>query len=237
MNGVPAETGKNFRKKGHGKDFEKNLKKNIEIGFEQNLGNSFGKKFKEKDNLSACPDLSGEKFWVSGDDRSTFLKMKHEFKDFLYWNLVTLTLLLSAGFAIGIRSTGWLIAYIFVVFFHFNILEQRFFCTHCPYYSRGGEKFRCMMNWGWPKHFRPRPYPPGKFDLAITTMGFIIVIFFPIPWLLKEPFLLGAYSVSILIFLLTIWKYECSHCIYFGCPFNRVTPEVRRGFELSRRIK
>jgi hypothetical protein len=181
-------------------------------------------------------DLSEEEVWISGDDRCVFLNMKHEFKDFLYWNFVTLTLLLSAGFAIGIRSTGWLIAYIFVVFFHFNILEQRFFCTHCPYYSRDGEKFRCMMNWGWPKHFRPRPCPPGKFDIAITTLGFIIVIFFPIPWLLKEPFLLGAYSVSILLFLLTIWKYECSHCIYFGCPFNRVPAETKKEFEESRKI-
>jgi hypothetical protein len=249
MNDVTTETRNNFQKKGCEKGFKENLDKSIEIGFEKNLEKNLEKKFKAKDNLSATEtrnnfqkkgcdilDLSEEEVWISGDDRCVFLNMKHEFKDFLYWNFVTLTLLLSAGFAIGIRSTGWLIAYIFVVFFHFNILEQRFFCTHCPYYSRDGEKFRCMMNWGWPKHFRPRPCPPGKFDIAITTLGFIIVIFFPIPWLLKEPFLLGAYSVSILLFLLTIWKYECSHCIYFGCPFNRVPAETKKEFEESRKI-
>lgn len=181
-------------------------------------------------------ELSAEDFQVSDSMGCASLKTKHEFKDFLYWNFVTLTLLVSAGIAIGIYSTGWLLAYIFLVFFHFNILEQRFFCTHCPYYPEEGKKLRCMMNWGWPRHFKPRPYPPGKFDLAITTLGFIAVITFPILWLLKEPFLFGAYSVSILIFLLTIWKYECCHCIYFGCPFNRVPAEVRKEFEEQRSV-
>ncbi len=190
--------------------------------------------FKNKSNLSDNFDISADQFRVSGSNRCASLKIKHEFKDFLYWNFVTLILLFSAGLAIGIYSTGWMFAYIFLVIFHFNILEQRFFCTHCPYYARDGKKLRCMMNWAWPKHFRPRPYPPGKFDLAITTLGFIAVIIFPIPWLLKELFLLGSYSVSILIFLLTIWRYECSHCIYFGCPFNRVPVELRKEFEEKR---
>ncbi|RXA19760.1 hypothetical protein EQO05_07905 [Methanosarcina sp. MSH10X1] len=185
----------------------------------------------KKGALSGNVKLPGEKLRMSGSGGCISLKMKHEFKDFLYWNFVTLILLFSAGLAIGIYSTGWLLVYVFLVFFHFDILEQRFFCTHCPYYATGGIKQRCMMSWGWPKHFKPRPYPPGKFDLAITTLGFLIVIFFPISWLLKEPFLMGTYSVSILIFLLTIWKYECSHCIYFGCPFNRVPAEIRRKFE------
>jgi len=42
---------------------------------------------------------------------------------------------------------------------------------------------------------------------------------------------LGAYLISMLIFLLTIWRYECPHCIYFSCPFNRVPIEVRKKFE------
>lgn len=189
--------------------------------------------FEKRDSRSEKIELSGRKLRVSGSDRYVSLKMKHEFKDFLYWNFVTLSLLFSAGLAIGIYSTGYLLAYVFLVFFHFYILEPRFFCTHCPYYAKSENKVRCMMNWGWPKHFRSRPYPPGKFDLAITTLGFLIVIFFPIPWLLKEPFLMVTYSVSILVFLLTIWRYECSHCIYFGCPFNRVPAEVKKEFEKS----
>jgi len=189
------------------------------------------KEFENGNRLSGNFELSGGEIQESFSDRCASLRTKHEFKDFLYWNFVTLTILFSAGFAIGISSTGWLLAYIFIVFFHFNILEQRFFCTHCPYYGGEGKRLRCMMNWGWPRHFRSRPYPPSKFDLVITTLGFIVVILFPLPWLLKEPFLLGAYFISILIFLLTIWRYECSRCIYFGCPFNRVPVEVRKEFE------
>ena len=187
--------------------------------------------FEKKSEYSENGQLSGSKLQVSCSSRCASLKMEHKFQDFLYWNFVTLTILFSAGLAIGISSTGWLLAYIFIIFFHFNILEQYFFCTHCPYYPAEGKKLRCMMNWGWPKHFKPSPYPPGKFDLAITSMGFIVLLLFPLPWLLKIPFLLGTYLVSILIFLLTIWRYECSRCIYFGCPFNRVSAEVRKEFE------
>jgi len=194
------------------------------------------KDFKKRGNLSDNFDLSGNGFRLSDSKRCSSLKIKHEFKDFLYWNFVTLTLLFSAGLAIGIHSTEWMIAYIFLIFFHFYVLEQRFFCTHCPYYAMSKNKVRCMMNWGWPKYFKPRPYPPGKMDLAITTLGFIGVILLPLPWLLKEPFLLGAYLVSISIFLLTIWRYECCQCIYFGCPFNRVSVEVRNEFERKKRL-
>jgi hypothetical protein len=188
-------------------------------------------KFKKRDGFSKNIELSKEEFQTVGSGRCVSLRVEHEFKDFLYWNFVTLTILFSAGLAIGINSTGWLLAYIFIVLFHFGILEQRFFCTHCPYFVRGEKCLRCMMNWGWPRHFKPRQYPPGKFDLVITSLGFIILILFPLPWLLKIPFLLGAYLVSILIFLLTIWRYECLRCIYFACPFNRVPAEMRKEFE------
>lgn len=224
MNAVQVEIKNNFKKK----HFKEYLKENFEKDFKQ-------------DNLSKNLDFSGEKSQILNSngcsEKYVSLKAKHEFKDFLYWNFITLVLLSSAGIAIGIYSTKWLLAYIFLVFFHFYMLEQRFFCTHCPYYSRNGKRLKCMMNWGWPKYFRPRPFPPSKFDLAITSLGFIIVIFFPLPWLLKETFLLGAYLVSISVFLLTIWRYECSHCIYFGCPFNRVPVEMRKEFEGKKKIK
>lgn len=186
--------------------------------------------FEKKGGLSGNIEISAENIRLSGTDRCASLRAEHEFKDFLYWNFVTLTILFSAGLAIGISSTGWLLTYIFIVIFHFGILEQYFFCTHCPYFVRGEKCLRCMMNWGWPRHFKPVPYPPGKFDLAITSLGFVIVIFFPLPWLLKVPFLLGTYLVAILIFLLTIWRYECGRCIYFGCTFNRVPAEVRKDY-------
>jgi len=195
------------------------------------------KQFKEKESdqenkfFSKTLKFKENYFLVQFQGGYTFLKTKHEFKDFLYWNFITLTLLASAGFAIGIYSTQWLFAYISLAFFHFYILEQRFFCTHCPYYAVEGNKVKCMMNWGWPKYFKPRPTPPGKFELSITIFGFIILILFPLPWLFKEPFLLGAYLISMLVFLLTIWRYECLHCIYFSCPFNRVPIKARKKFE------
>lgn len=188
------------------------------------------KDFEKKDLFSYKTEFSERELQVAASSRCTFLRVEHEFKDFLYWNFVTLTILFSAGLAIGISSMGWLLAYIFIVFFHFGILEQYFFCTHCPYFVRGEKCLRCMMNWGWPRHFKPRHGPPGKLDIAITSLGFIIIILFPLSWLLIEPFLLGTYLLSISIFLLTIWRYECIRCIYFGCPFNQVPAEIRKDY-------
>ena len=187
--------------------------------------------FEKRDSLHCKIEFSKREPQKAVSSSFASLRAEHEFKDFLYWNFVTMTILFSAGLAIGISSTRWLLAYIFMVFFHFGILEQYFFCTHCPYFVRGEKCLRCMMNWGWPRHFKPKSTPPGKLDLVITSLGFIIVILFPFPWLLKVPFLTGTYLVSILIFLLTIWRYECIRCIYFGCPFNRVPAELRTEFE------
>lgn len=192
---------------------------------------SVKEEFKKRDRLSGKIEFSETEPQKAVSSSFAYLRVEHEFKDFLYWNFVTMTILFSAGLAIGINSTGWLLVYIFMVFFHFGILEQYFFCTHCPYFVRGEKCLRCMMNWGWPRHFKPKSTPPGKFDLVITSLGFIIVILFPIPWLLKVPFLTGTYLVSILIFLLTIWRYECIRCIYFGCPFNRVPAKVKTEFK------
>ena len=82
--------------------------------------------FKRGDDFSWDAGFSEEELQESGSYKCTSLKKKHEFKDFLYWNLITLTILCSAGLAIGIYSTGWLLAYIFLVFFHFYALEQLF---------------------------------------------------------------------------------------------------------------
>ncbi|MDI9395238.1 MAG: hypothetical protein QM426_07405 [Euryarchaeota archaeon] len=194
------------------------------------------KEFEKRGALSENIEFSEKELQAECSGKCASLKMEHEFKDFLYWNFLTLTVLFSAGLAIGISSTGWLLAYIFIVIFHFGILEQRFFCTHCPYFVRGEKCLSCMMNWGWPRNFKPIHCPPSKLDLIITTLGFITIILFPFPWLLKVPFLLGSYLVSILIFLLTIWRYECSHCLYFGCPFNRVPVKVRKEYEGENRV-
>ncbi|MGB9929427.1 MAG: hypothetical protein ACPK85_13665 [Methanosarcina sp.] len=242
LNAAGMEIKNNFKKmhlKGNPKYLE-DLKKSSKENFAQNFETvTFSKScfLSEETSQISCSEVRELIFENNVPLQINCLKTKHEFKDFLYWSFVTLVLLSSAGIAIGIYSTNWLLAYILLAFFHFYVLEQRFFCTHCPYYSGDGKKVSCMMNWGWPKYFRPRPYPPGKFDLVITSLGFIIVIFFPLPWLFKEIFLLGAYLVSMLIFLLTIWKYECSQCIYFGCPFNRVPADLRKGFTEAKKTK
>lgn len=86
VNRVPIERRKDFEKK------------------------NFGKSFEEMNNLFKKICISGEECRIPGSKEYTFLKINHEFMDFLYWNFVTLTLLSSAGLAIGIHSTVWLLA-------------------------------------------------------------------------------------------------------------------------------
>lgn len=99
------------------------------------------KEFEKRDDRSEKIELSGRGFLVTGSGRCASLKMEHEFKDFLYWNFVTLTILFSAGLAIGISSTGWLLAYIFTVFFFISIFWSSVFFLHSlPLLSCGRKK-------------------------------------------------------------------------------------------------
>jgi len=76
--------------------------------------------FKKRDGFPKNIELSGEELQAAGSGRCASLRVEHEFKDYLYWNFVTLTILFSAGLAIGISSIGWLLAYIFIVLFRFR---------------------------------------------------------------------------------------------------------------------
>ena len=62
----------------------------------------------------------------------------------------------------------------------------------------------------------------------------MVVIAYPLYWLVRKPFYLGVYFAGLAVFLFTVKRYECIRCIYFSCPFNRVPEEQRRDYEMER---
>ncbi|MBN2489037.1 MAG: hypothetical protein JXA98_08420 [Methanosarcinaceae archaeon] len=165
---------------------------------------------------------------------SSTLKTHHRPVDCLYWNFLWLIPLTVACLAIAKYSMHWMVVYVILIFLHFFVLEYRFFCSHCPHYCREGRTTNCMLLYRYPKYFKPRPYPLSKFDIIITSIGFLVIIAYPLYWLIREPFYLGVYFAGLAVFLFTVRRYECPRCIYFSCPFNSVPEEQRREYEKER---
>lgn len=161
------------------------------------------------------------------DESQKWLKNKHEFVDYLYWNLVLSVPVISACLAILRHSMLWFLFYIIVCI---GLLASvyRFFCTHCPHYIQGYRTTKCMFLWGIPKFFKARPQPLNFFEKAVSIFAVIIMICLPFYWLIFELDLLVVYLLSMAVLLLTIRRNECGRCIYFHCPVNCVPEEVRQ---------
>lgn len=154
------------------------------------------------------------------------LKEKHTLSDCLYWNLFSLIPLFSACFAISRYSIVWTIIYLLIFVGVFLIIEYRFFCSHCPHYCNDSETTECMFLRFIPKYFPKKPGPLNQFDIVMLILGFIIILFFPLYWLLKSPPYLLLYFLSWTVFALTLKRYECTRCIYFHCPANSVDKSI-----------
>jgi hypothetical protein len=157
----------------------------------------------------------------------TELKEKHSLQDCIYWNLFALIPLLLACFAISKYSIAWTILYILLFMGHFLILQYRFFCSHCPHYCNDSKTTKCMFIWGVPKYFAKRPGPLSKFEISMLILGFFVVIFFPIFWMLKSSQFFILYFLTWIIFAMTLKRYECTRCIYFNCPANSVGDKLK----------
>lgn len=158
------------------------------------------------------------------------LKERHGIGDFLYWNAMAGVPLLTAGLAIYHFSRGWLTLYIVTAVAMLGLI-YRFYCTHCPHYTRKGKTTRCMFFWGMPKFFARRPGPLTGVDKAVTLAASAALFLFPINWLMAQPGLLTIYLLSFGILAATMVRHECHRCVYFDCPANRVPEELKQATE------
>lgn len=156
----------------------------------------------------------------------TPLRDRYTFTDFLYYTSLLAIPAFTAFYAISIQSTGWSIFYI-AMCIAAAVVTVRFYCSHCPHYTRESRTVRCMFMWGIPKLFAPRPGPLNLLDKTVALLAPTILVVFPLHWLLLQPGLMVIFILSLGVFLFTVRKNECRRCIYFDCPVNNV-PEDRK---------
>jgi len=158
------------------------------------------------------------------------LRTKHEFSDFLWFFAIGWMPVLVACLAIASSSLLWVPVYLGVMFF-LGVVEIRFLCSHCHYYRQEtGKIVYCKSMWGPTKWAKPRQGPLSSFDKTILFSFLILAFSFPIYWLVPQPKFLVIYLLSAVIMLVTLARYECNRCMFFDCPFNRVSKEAKADF-------
>lgn len=157
------------------------------------------------------------------------MTIKEDFtiKDCLFNGIIGFNIMFTACIAIARYSIKWMFMYFAVLMIHL-IIEYCFFCTHCPVYCNESSTIKCSHYWGVPKFLKKRDKPLSKFDLTMVIIGFFIIIFFPLYWLLKSLPLLIIYIFSLTASFSTVRKYECVTCPNFNCPGNRVDEAIKK---------
>lgn len=154
------------------------------------------------------------------------LRERYTFIDFLYYITLLAVPAFTAFYAIANHSMVWMIFYL-VLCLGAGIVILRFYCTHCPHYTRESRTIRCIFMWGLPKYFASRPGPLSLSDKAVALLVPIILVIFPLYWLLQQPGLMIIFILSLIVFLSTVRKNECRRCIYFDCPVNKAPEDLK----------
>ena len=181
-------------------------------------------------------DLNTEKTMIMEkdivNDRSE-LRERYGFKDFLFYTCLLAVPIFTAILAIFRHSVGWGILYILLA----GVLTGcilKFYCAHCPHYTRDEKRLNCMFFWGFPKLFNPRPGPLGPMDTLIAFGAPAVLLIFPLYWLFQEPGLLILYLLSLAGFGASVYRNECHRCIYDECPINKVPQSKAHEAEIQK---
>jgi hypothetical protein len=154
------------------------------------------------------------------------LKSRYRFSDFLFYICLLSVPLVTAVLAIVKNSVWWTIVFIGLGVGSAAII-LRFYCTRCPHYTRDEKNLKCIFFWGFPKFFNKRPGKLGVSDKVITFSATMVLLMFPVYWLLMAPGLLIVYVLSLIGFGAAIYRNECNRCTYFECPANRVPEAIK----------
>ena len=154
------------------------------------------------------------------------LRERYTFIDYLYYTTLMAIPVFTAFYAISNHSIGWLIFYIVLCIAAVAVI-YRFYCSHCPHYTREGRTTQCIFFWGIPKFFKPRPGPLDLLDKTVAFIAPTILVIFPLYWLFQQLGLLVIFTLSLTVFLSTVRRNECRRCIYFDCPVNKVPEDMK----------
>lgn len=118
-------------------------------------------------------------------------------------------------------------------FFFLNIWESRMLCNHCPYYANDSQKsLRCPIDKGKLKTGKYDPGPSSTSEKIQFIIGALLMIGFPIPFLIigelwVSLILLG---IGFIMWIIILQLKICTDCVNFACPLNRVPKEIRNEF-------
>jgi hypothetical protein len=154
------------------------------------------------------------------------LKTRYRFSDFLFYICLLSVPSVTAVLAIVKNSVWWTIVFIGLGVGS-TVIILRFYCTRCPHYIRDGKNLKCIFFWGLPKFFNKRPGKLVVSDKVITYGATMVLLIFPLYWLLMAPGLLIVYLLSLIGLGAAIYRNECDRCIYFECPANRVSEAIK----------
>lgn len=142
---------------------------------------------------------------------------------FLYFLPAILGIIFS-GFDMVVFSIaiGGLIGY---WIFFFSFWESRILCSHCPQYANDDQKvLHCYANTGIPKTSSYHPSPISRSEKIQFIIGVIILIGYPLPFLIVGgKFILLSISIIGIVLWIIVLRFKiCKICVNFSCPLNRV---------------
>ncbi|WP_319526134.1 hypothetical protein [uncultured Desulfosarcina sp.] len=154
------------------------------------------------------------------------LRERYTFFDFLFYTCLLAVPLLAAAVAIGRNTVGGLLVFILLAVVAAGLV-LKFFCSRCPHYTREDKLLRCMFFWDLPKFFAARPGELDTRDRIVTWAAPAVLLAFPLIWLIHEPDLLAIFLLSLAGFAAAVRRHECHRCIYFACPINKASDEMK----------
>lgn len=154
------------------------------------------------------------------------LRERYTFFDFLFYTCLLAVPLLTAAVAVARHTLGGLLVFILLAVVAAGLV-LKFFCSRCPHYTRENKLLRCMFFWNLPKLFAPRPGKLDTRDKIVTWTTPAVLLAFPLIWLIHEPDLLAIFLLSLAGFAAAVRRHECHRCIYFACPLNKTSEEMK----------
>jgi hypothetical protein len=126
----------------------------------------------------------------------------------------------------------WLFGWLAYMIFFFFVWEAHVLCSHCPYWANEGRILRCHANYGVFKLWRYHPEPMGRSEQVQFLIGALLVILYPLVFLLigGEYLLAGIGFASAISLVYLLHRNICNRCVNFSCPLNHVNSETQQAF-------
>ena len=170
---------------------------------------------------------------------ASHLKCRFKYSDLLHFLSLFLTPAIPAAIGMIAGGFGWyLLGWLVFMLLFFTLWESRILCSHCPYYAENSRILHCPGNYGSLKIWKYHPEPMTVFEKIQLIIGFIILLGYPLPFLIiKGQFIFTFLTAwGIFIWAFSMQKSICSECVNFSCPLNRVPQHIINAYLKKNKI-